>query len=545
MPRKPTKGETRGFKVHPSLLYDVICRQAGTLAKAALEGVMNSADAGATRCDIVLDEKALSVSDDGKGFTSRREVEDFFEVFGRPHGPEEKKTFGTFRMGRGQLFAFGRNEWVTGRFRMLVDVKGKGLDYELHESERGQPRPGCAVAVDLYAPLLPSEVAETERQLEHWCRYAPLAVTFNGRRVSRDPSAEKWDEVTEDACWRFTRGGPLAVYNLGIHVADLGNYRYGTGGVVVSKKQLKVNFARNDIQSDCPVFRRIAAKVNQQATARNLGSQSLDEAARTRLAHQARDGELPYQTFRKLKLLTAVTGRQHALEHVRVHRFTEAPEGCPRGDKVHRLGGTFVLSDETARRFRSADPASFVAWLAGYSGKPLTFVPFEEASRGLSGRYVVLDPKQCTPTERVWLRLCEDARLLTDRGLYRWRFAVGESDTADGWTDGKSFVAVSRAFLRKQKFDAGGVTALGLLLLHELCHDEADMGAHPHDQDFYERFHDGAVRQLPLFVERVLGSIPQVVKAEGRRATREQLKTSDKVVAAARAAATLQETPAR
>ena len=39
--------ETIAFTMHPQLLYSVIQRQAGTLNKAILEGVMNGVDARA------------------------------------------------------------------------------------------------------------------------------------------------------------------------------------------------------------------------------------------------------------------------------------------------------------------------------------------------------------------------------------------------------------------------------------------------------------------------------------------------------------------
>ena len=46
--------ERRRFGMHQNLLYDVILRQAGTLQKAVLEGVMNGVDARATRIDIQI-----------------------------------------------------------------------------------------------------------------------------------------------------------------------------------------------------------------------------------------------------------------------------------------------------------------------------------------------------------------------------------------------------------------------------------------------------------------------------------------------------------
>ncbi len=74
--------ETRKFSMHPDLLYSVIKNQAGSIGKAILELVMNSIDAGATRVDITLDRRTVKVADDGKGFTSRQEIDEFFETFG-------------------------------------------------------------------------------------------------------------------------------------------------------------------------------------------------------------------------------------------------------------------------------------------------------------------------------------------------------------------------------------------------------------------------------------------------------------------------------
>ena len=89
-----SKKEQRRLTVHPHLIYDVITMQAGTLSKAIQEGVQNTFDAGATRCDVRLTSAQFTVTDDGKGFGSREEVEQFFEVFGLPHEP----TSGTQRL---------------------------------------------------------------------------------------------------------------------------------------------------------------------------------------------------------------------------------------------------------------------------------------------------------------------------------------------------------------------------------------------------------------------------------------------------------------
>ncbi len=80
--------ERKHLKMHTKLLLDVIKRQAGTLHKAVLEGVMNAIEAGATRVDInftATPTPKLVISDNGKGIQTVGDIERFFETFGTPH----------------------------------------------------------------------------------------------------------------------------------------------------------------------------------------------------------------------------------------------------------------------------------------------------------------------------------------------------------------------------------------------------------------------------------------------------------------------------
>ncbi len=92
-----TDAERRSFRMDPALLWSVIKSQAGTLAKALLELVMNSIDAGASQVSITLTGTRLKVEDDGRGFQSRTEVTSWFETFGTPH-KEGDARWGKFRM---------------------------------------------------------------------------------------------------------------------------------------------------------------------------------------------------------------------------------------------------------------------------------------------------------------------------------------------------------------------------------------------------------------------------------------------------------------
>jgi len=126
--------QKRDFKMDPGLLWHVIHSQAGTQGKALLETVMNTIDAKATSMEINLSNEGFVISDDGKGFGSMGEIERFFETFGTPH-KDGDATYGKYRMGRGQIFAFSKNKWHSGAFQMSVDIKNKGLEYDLKEDK--------------------------------------------------------------------------------------------------------------------------------------------------------------------------------------------------------------------------------------------------------------------------------------------------------------------------------------------------------------------------------------------------------------------------
>lgn len=111
--------ETIEFAIHPAVIRQLIENQAGTLSKAVLEGVMNGVDAmvdrkgkDKPRVDITLEFDHVIIRDNGRGFTSREEILDVFRVFGLPQ--TATKTYGRFRIGRGQLFAQGRTTYTSG-----------------------------------------------------------------------------------------------------------------------------------------------------------------------------------------------------------------------------------------------------------------------------------------------------------------------------------------------------------------------------------------------------------------------------------------------
>lgn len=512
-----SKTETRSFSMHPNLLFDVITKQAGTLQKAILEGVMNGVDAGASQIDITLDANQLVIIDNGKGFSNKEEIEQFFETFGTPHQDGDAR-FGRFRMGRGQLMAYGANNWRTNTFRMIVDIKAKGLDYDLEILPDVQN--GCIITVDLYKPLLPSERDAIDRDLREWVAWVPVPVNFNGRLISEDPAQAKWTHETDDAYFKLSSNAArLVVYNLGVRVMDQFSHIHGIGGIVVSKQRLDVNFARNDVQSDCPVYRRIKSELRKHS-ASAVTKRKLTDDQRKYLALQVVSHDITWSDAKAVPLLTNVEGKHFSLDRLRtiVHQgfdIAVAPRGDRLAMKVAQQGMAVVLAEETLQRFDVRDLNGLIEalssfglannvegvrerYMAGYFAtlvSSLKVTQIEDYAHLIDASYEAIDPKSLSPVRKINLKAIEAGADMVAQvlGKPRRRILPGQSDVAEAWTDGTRTIWVEARKIALLSEGYHGCTRIASLLLHEMLHEGPDTETHEHDIEFYERFHEAAL----------------------------------------------------
>jgi hypothetical protein len=547
-----TAPETHDFDMHPRLLYDVILRQAGTLHKAVLEGIMNAIDAGATEVTVMADAAYLSIYDNGTGITDKDAIMKYWRTFGQPPEANEKKTYGYFRMGRGQLFAFGVNTWRTGQFEMQhVDVKHRGTKFDLHEHPESKVA-GCQIDIALYTPLTPLDIGQLLRELEVSVKYVSVPIIFNDQYLSKDPTALKWDHTLDEAYIKLRDNGNLNVYNLGVLVCSHAGHVFGCGGDVVSRKQLKVNFARNEVMSDCPVWKKVKPIVNQRAASRVSKQPALTDAGRQRIANQLLDGECP-DNLLELRIITDVTGRHWALGQLRSHEWnntwSDAPQGNQRGDKIMQNKLGFVVGEATLDRFRMSDSATLLRLLSKYRDTLQTFrhKHFAELAPTLNEQFDIVPESQYHLQEQLVLQVLRYAYRGCPNSpadglsayFQRRKLLLGESPVANGWTDGSTYVAISRDYIRKQGIGIGAWAAYGTLLIHELCHDDADAGSHIHTPEFYAKYHEWSRTQLAGFVARCLQNVPRAQVQLQKRATKQQLCNQTKVEQAQQAAAAI------
>jgi hypothetical protein len=551
--------EKREFRIDKAILYSIIQNQAGTLDKAILELVMNAVDGRSSEVFIELDTKCFKVSDDGKGFVSRFEIENFFETFGTPH-KDGDATFGKYRMGRGQIMAFTRNMWRSGEFQMEVDIKNEGLNYGLKEGLALAP--GCTISGTMYEELKPSELHRICRDIGELCKYISIPVFLNGERVSLKLEEEKWTFVDDNAYYKLLENARgLEVYNLGAFVKSYPPSQFGIGGRVISKQQLQVNFARNDVlQSKCTVFKAIGEAVRTHVRStegkKERKTGTYKDLVATRLMAGDIDNEAEFEnTVLEEKLFIDVRGAQYSAQSLLkaignyTGNLTFSPaEGNLRADKLHQETLALVLAQKTLTRFgvhaledlfakmlKAADMAGVHRY--GKSRRVIeklqhTVREFERLAVKISDDRKLVDVKTLKREEKLVFDAVQASQwpiycAFDKRGHSRKQreIRVGESDSAAGWTDGEMFIAINRNLLHIGGRAGEAMRAfekIGTLLLHEYDHTSEDTTSHGHDPEFFELYEGvscgtGAIGD---FIHHALGRWLAALQQEKKRAMR-------------------------
>lgn len=520
------KVSKRSFSVAPAFVMHLIKSQAGSLAKAVQEAVQNSVDAGATKVEIEADEKSLRIIDNGRGFRSLEEIESWFDVFGFDHTGLDRK-WGNFGIGRGQLWAFASTSWRTNSFEMMVDVRKSGLDYDLVQHE--ETAPGMVISATLYEKLRTSELLTFQRELAELCEFTEVPVMLNGKRISTDPTTMKWTHETEEAWIRLAeKAMELKIYNMGVLVRSYPSYQFGVGGVVVTKKRLELNTARNDVlQASCAVFKKIKPFLQSKADERAKKSVRLTESQMANLALRFLAGELDYNEVSGTRLISDMRGKR-----MTISKFLEKAretidktvtvirdgERSPVAERSHRNASCFVLSDATLGRFgvetvkeliEGIDEAIKQSQLRKYGhhygtgwGDGLTCVEeWREACKALCEGYEEIPKDEWTAAEQACIAALEAADASV-RGAIRGAGCVeeeeqewvkrrvlllGVSEAAEAWTNGSDRIWINRSVLGRMKSGIGGVLSLVGVLAHEYLHGAPSTDTHAHDLAFYER----------------------------------------------------------
>ena len=497
--------ETHEFKMHPTMLLDIIERQAGTLEKAVLEATMNGAEAGATKFEInySVDEqtkaKRLVMRDNGKGIKTRDELEQHFRTFGTPHKAEENKKWAQFRMGRGQCFAQGKNVWRTCGWVMETDIRAdvKADRLPRFDLRKSPEFKGCQIEIDLYADKFGGTVEYLKSMIKEQIEFVDMNVMFNGEKINRAPATLKWSYEDDDAYYLFGKGQDLIIYNMGVRCQKIPASTAGVVGVIVSKSMLKVNFARNEVMTDCAIMRRIneVIKANRKKKTRNA-SRRLNKEERIAALFDLRDGYQSYDDLKTVGLFFTTSGRSLTFRDILSNRspWTFGRTGDIVCDKLMQSGQALCIDNAAMDELNySGEAKGFFRWLTRSCDVAPNWTTIEglyrkntELKQNYNENTTLIPKEKWSKRERRLMKILEGFGCWEHRAL-----CIGIGPAYNGWTDGTSYIAIERDFIKSCSFShvSGAVRFLGMMC-HELAHTDPSTGTHCHGEEFYRAFHN-------------------------------------------------------
>lgn len=529
------------FELDPQIIHHIIYSQAGSIGKAVIELIMNSVDAGANSVNLNVTRQGFNCIDDGKGFESREDVLRYFGRFGTPH-EEGDATYGRFRLGRGQIMAHASTVWESNLWVMSVDTQKLGYNYVLEDLN--ESKKGCTITGMWYEELTDQEYMSNVQEIRDLVRYTPVSVNLNSKVITRDPKSEKWDFEDEFAYYRVKEEGAVSIYNQGVLVRHDAAHIWGAGGLIVSKKAIGLNVSRTEIlRKTCPVWKAIAKQFKKMAEeiASRLGDHRKTEARREKYAHALLSGDPKIaEIFNKEEVITVLPGKRHLTMSDflwKVHygfknKYTIVLDSfdIPKGEAIALQKIAMVLHPQTLDRFNCYNPIEFEEclvrilesvhenvitnnlqyyWREDYCNIP-DHVLFSTLRDAFVYKTKIVTEKDSLDkeTRRAWtaLRWCLQQYTGACVGEKRYRngrlhykakhmhILLGESNVAEAWTDGDSYIAFDKKVVIRLKTDPIKTAAyIFCLLEHEISHegDSIDCG---HDEAFYQRYHDISIR---------------------------------------------------
>ena len=535
--------EERSFKLHENTLKSVIMQQAGTLEKAFMELIMNSVDAGASRVDITINDDFFEVKDDGKGFNGKDEIISFFETFGTPHEDGDAE-YGRFRMGRGQIMPFAKTTWRSDSYSMITDLRNTkdSLGYTLVSHD--QKEDGCIVSGTIYPEVLKS--TSNQHKLEHTIpkniKFIKTPIFLNGTRANIDPVEFEWDYETDEAYFKINHdSNEIHLYNLGVFVSTRNSYNYyGIGGIVVSKKALNVNFARNDvIAHECAVYTKIEEKLRTIVAEKNKKSKKLnfsekkfyvdsflyldlqlyefaDKYVFTMLNNKSINlTDLRSTSKNRMRIALSEVGHENEAEYCmnkniatvfkrEILELFEVDSLQAFLDKLRKTIGksihiTSALTSDNSHR-NNYLYRELIKWL-----DTVKIVNLADYSGVIDSNHTLVKGKDLTDKERLILKVIKTknnsiltlASKISGEPIGVRTIFVGNSSSYDGWTDGRTYIVVNRNVLNNADYGITGLSKIFSIVLHEYLHTNFNTSeSHPHNLEFYENFHN-AILNIP------------------------------------------------
>lgn len=491
------------FEAAEGLLDDVMRKQAGSVEKALLEAVMNSVDAGASTVSVSIEEDSVQVVDDGKGM-ERDEIDEYFRKFGLKDDDIEGKEFGKFRMGRGQIFSFGKNVWHTKDNVMVVNldeetteftdpstglkdtVETPGLSY--YTGTTDESFNGCSISVDLYRNLdnLSSTASEFKKLVRFipWVHDIELVVKVGDDEPVEMDEEFDYDHETDEAWFSINTGGYSRltdIYNKGAFVDS--KIMNNTGGVIITKGDLDVNFARKDIldtDENWPGIKKEYSLLTAKELIRDIKDPSHSGTGKSEkawLIEESADNSKIEDMIKDMDIIEDISGNKLSMSFISGRRVAFAQSGDKLAQSAMEQTNVIVID----RSYESA----LKSVMGEQKRVSLTNVVDEEMRWEMDEvSHDSLKSKQRTNLER--------AEYLLEEVGYPGPVKPGNSMHYDVWKDGDGVLFIDRSLLHKNKDEF--ITSGLIEIIEVAAVDDDTRDGVEHSYSSLERFKNYAKR---------------------------------------------------
>lgn len=182
-------------------------------------------------------------------------------------------------------------------------------------------------------------------------------------------SRDFWTHEDDLAYYRIIPGAhALEVYSEDVFVRHFNTWQLGIGGVVVSKRPLELDFAKDVAQSHCPIWSGIRQAIESLVIRALMTSGRLTDSQRKFLGVRFRavaQCTPDPDAWKGMKLLTDPWGVHLPLSALSNYkRFVHVSEPGAPACAAHGIDGTFVVTDSLLDRFGVDSLRDWLALLA-------------------------------------------------------------------------------------------------------------------------------------------------------------------------------------
>ncbi|ELY26483.1 hypothetical protein C500_15010 [Natrialba magadii ATCC 43099] len=287
---QPSTDETVTMTADERVATYLIEDQMANLADAIREAVQNGIDSpGSTRVLVSISPERSLILDDGAGvdLASTEGRRDLSVLGAGSKQRSDDETIGEWGIGKGAIIAKGAVRIWSHDTALHFDYRDRrnsgpwaeinGRDGQLEDTDHHLE--GMLVEIDHYEHEVPDSdsyrwrryVRDLRKCFAYVQSRTDVSVVINGESVDNGDPLEAVANSPHPSLIRETDDAILAleyaphegldIYSNGLYVTT--KREYGLGGVVVSKGNLTLNFARNEIQSGCKRWQRIGHALEQ------------------------------------------------------------------------------------------------------------------------------------------------------------------------------------------------------------------------------------------------------------------------------------------